>query len=105
MMKITKKQLRRIIKEEKAKFLSENLDAIESEIRNFRNNETPAHSAAKSLDYYGVDQIYRVLNQLNDDDDKLRYYIEEIIDLIENPQSASEYLYGEPDRGAGGRRY
>jgi hypothetical protein len=103
-MKITKRQLRRIIKEEKAKLLSENLNAIESEIRNFHNNETPAHSAAKSLDYYGVDQIYRVLNQLSDQD-KLKYYIEEILDLIENPQSASEYLYGEPDRGAGSRRY
>ena len=106
-MKITEKQLRRIIREElqRSFSLNESLEAIESEIRQFHREEIPAHSAAQSLDYYSPDKIRSVLDRIEADEKGLRYYAEEILSLIEDPQSSSEYLYGEPDRGAGSRRY
>jgi len=83
---------------------------IAREVTKLFDKDQPIPTAAKALDYYDLNLLYATQGELEketltDRSSELIEYLEDIINYINDGDSASGYLYGEPDRGAGRRRY
>ena len=83
---------------------------IAREVTMLFDKDQPIPTAAKALDYYDLNLLYATQGELEKETpsgraDALIEYLEDIINYVNDGDSASGYLYGEPDRGAGRRRY
>ena len=96
-MKISKRQLRRIIKEEYSRLLNEN-DASKEIMELYKDGIDPRAAAEQMAVYFDSREVEDAAINMEGD---IQTYAYDVIEQMDNPTDISDYLYGGDRR----RRY
>ena len=103
-MKITKRQLRRIIKEE-LQFLNES-EQMTARVREFFESGYDPEEAAQAIyeDYDDIELLRKISNETESTDPKFSGFVYSVANEADEIRSDSSSMFDEPDR-YGGSRY